>query len=206
MGMAFRRWRAIAWGAGAAFLCVALLLIADARSRALFRYRAEARDVVVPVTGVRTGALSGSFGDPRSGGRSHQGIDIFAPRGTEVVAATEGEVARVGQDRLGGNVVWVAGAGSRMYYYAHLDRFALGIQRGDPVRPGTVLGYVGTTGNARDTPPHLHFGVYPAATGFRAIDPAPWLRSRAHTRAGAPRAMDPAPWLKSRAHTRAAPK
>jgi murein DD-endopeptidase MepM/ murein hydrolase activator NlpD len=180
--MAKRRFRAVAWGVGALLFGLALLLIADARSRALYRYRAEASELVVPVEGVKAASLSGSFGDPRSGGRSHEGIDIFAPRGTPVVAATEGEVARVGRDRLGGNVVWVAGAGARLYYYAHLDRFADGIAPGDAVRPGTVLGYVGTTGNARGTPPHLHFGVYPAALGFRAIDPAPWLRERGRTR------------------------
>ena len=177
-GMIKRPWRFVIGGAAAVLLALAVAAILDARGRALWRYRAEAREVVVPVEGVAPRALSSSFGEPRSEGRHHQGIDIFARRGTPVVAAVEGEVTRVGQDRLGGNVVWVAGAGMRLYYYAHLEAFADGIAPGRAVRPGTLLGYVGTTGNARGTPPHLHFGVYPAATEFRAIDPAPWLKQR----------------------------
>ena len=133
--------------------------------------------VLVPVVGVRPDALSGSFGAPRSEHRLHQGIDIFAPRGTAVVAAATGRVVRIGWDRLGGNVVWMAGAGARLYYYAHLDSYREDLSVGETIRAGGVLGYVGTTGNALHTPPHLHFGIYPLATRFQAIDPYPVLRA-----------------------------
>ena len=127
----------------------------------------------VPVRGVEARALRDTWGGARSGGRRHEGIDIFAKRGTAVVSATEGVVLRVGTNRLGGQVVWVLGPGGQRHYYAHLDRYA-DIENGQRVRPGTILGYVGTTGNAAGTPPHLHYGIY--ETGG-AINPYPLLRS-----------------------------
>lgn len=132
----------------------------------------------VPVAGVARPSLRSSYGEPRSGHRSHQGIDIFARRGTPVVAACAGEVVRVGQDRLGGNVVWVAGGAARLYYYAHLESFRPGLHVGERVSSGTALGRVGTTGNARGTPPHLHFGIYPASHLFWPVDPTPLLQHR----------------------------
>ena len=75
-------------------------------------------------------------------------------------------------DPLGGNTVWVAGKPSTLYYYAHLDRFCAGLRVGDRVQAGEVLGFVGDTGNARGTPPHLHFGVYPLTHAFWPVDPA----------------------------------
>ena len=126
--------------------------------------------VAVPVDGVSIGQLRDSWGGARPGGRTHQGIDIFAPRGTPVRASTDGVVSRVGEDGLGGHVVWVLGPGRQMHYYAHLDRFA-DVHAGDIVRAGRLLGYVGTTGNARGTPPHLHYGIYERG----AIDPYPLL-------------------------------
>jgi murein DD-endopeptidase MepM/ murein hydrolase activator NlpD len=145
-------------------------------ARALIRYANEPAELLVPVAGVAPRALHSSWGEPRSGGRRHEGIDIFAPRDTPVVAAAAGEVVRVGQDRLGGNVVWVAGEGMRLYYYAHLSRFRGGLGAGEIVAAGDPLGFVGTTGNAVGTPPHLHFGVYPATHAFHAVDPAGLLR------------------------------
>ncbi len=125
----------------------------------------------VPVAGVGRTTLADSWGAPRSGGRRHQGIDIFAPRGTPVHASTDGLVWRVGQNRLGGNVVWVLGPGRQLHYYAHLDRFA-DVRAGQFVTAGTALGYVGTTGNARGGPPHLHYGIYGDGG---AINPFPLL-------------------------------
>ena len=113
-----------------------------------------------------------TWGAARSEGRTHQGIDIFARRGTPVIAATEGLVARIGENRLGGTVVWVYGPGRQRHYYAHLDRVAETLETGDRVAVGDVLGYVGNTGNARGTPPHLHYGIY--AMGG-AINPYPLL-------------------------------
>lgn len=129
--------------------------------------------LVAPLRTTRVARIRDTWGAPRGTDRTHQGQDIFAPRGTPVYSATEGYVTNVGQNRLGGNVVWVMGAGRRVYYYAHLDRHAEGLRAGDAVDTGSVLGYVGTTGNAQGTPPHLHFGVY--ALGG-AIDPLPLLR------------------------------
>jgi murein DD-endopeptidase MepM/ murein hydrolase activator NlpD len=164
-----------------AWLVVALVILSTSRTaRALVWYASDPIEVAVPVAGVPAKKLVGSFGAPRSEGRRHKGIDIMAPRGTPVVSATAGEVIRVGQNRLGGNVVWVAGEGMSLFYYAHLDRFRPGLAVGDSVRAGTVLGYVGTTGNAARTPPHLHFAVHPARRAFRAVDPVHLLKSRGH--------------------------
>lgn len=131
-----------------------------------------AQSVPVPVRGVAPRALVDTWGGARSGGRRHEGIDIFAKRGTAVTSATEGIVMRVGSNRLGGQVVWVLGPGGQRHYYAHLDSYA-DIAGGQRVRPGTILGYVGTSGNAAGTPPHLHYGIY--ETGG-AINPYPLLR------------------------------
>ena len=131
--------------------------------------------LALPVRGVRVRQVANTWGAERSEGRRHEGQDIFAPKGTPVYSATEGYVWRVGQNRLGGNVVYVVGAGGRGYYYAHLDAFAPEISAGDYVTTETVLGYVGTTGNAAGTPPHLHFGVY---TPGGAINPLPLLVDR----------------------------
>jgi len=131
----------------------------------------------VPVRGVEPRALRDTWGGARSGGRKHEGIDIFAKRGTAVVSATEGVVLRVSTNSLGGQVVWVLGPGGQRHYYAHLDRYA-DIENGQRVRPGTILGYVGTTGNAAGTPPHLHYGIYESGG---AINPYPMLRAKAAT-------------------------
>ena len=127
----------------------------------------------IPVHGVAAKALADSWGAPRSGGRTHRGIDIFAPRGTPVVANTRGLVLGVGWNRLGGNYVRMLGPGRQIHYFAHLDAFGR-FRRGDVVDAGDVLGYVGTTGNARGTPPHLHYGIY--ALPGQAINPYPILR------------------------------
>ncbi len=126
--------------------------------------------LLVPVENVHARDIADTWGEARSEGRSHEGQDIFARRGTPVSAAARGYVVRVGTNRLGGNVVFVLGAGGRGYYYAHLDGFASTTVRGTLVEEGTVLGYVGSTGNASGTPPHLHFGIY---TREGAINPYP---------------------------------
>lgn len=133
--------------------------------------------VALPVKQVRD-----TWQAARSGGRLHQGQDLFAPRKTEVYAATAGYVVRIGENTLGGKTVSVLGAGGRVYYYAHLADYAPALTVGDAVTPATLLGYVGTTGNARNTPPHLHFGVYTTAG---AINPLPLLRERPPARKGA---------------------
>ena len=126
----------------------------------------------VPVAGVSASQLADTWGAARSGGRQHEGIDIFALRGTPVVSATEGIVNRVGTNSLGGTIVGVIGPGREWHYYAHLEAHADGLAEGQVVAPGDTLGTVGTSGNAAGTPPHLHYGIY--RTGG-AINPYPRL-------------------------------
>ncbi len=131
-----------------------------------------------PVKGVNTSAIWSGFGAERDGGRrAHRGVDIFAPRGTPVLAATDGWVTRVETTRVGGNVVWMQPLfGNMRVYYAHLHE--QWVEPGDFVTAGQPLGAVGNTGNAVTTPPHLHFGVYVRQPGRRggAQDPADFLR------------------------------
>ncbi|GAA4022749.1 hypothetical protein GCM10022409_03170 [Hymenobacter glaciei] len=132
---------------------------------------------VFPVGG-RNDAAAGSFwGANRDGGsRRHEGIDIFAPRGTPAVAATDGFITRTGETALGGRVVWLADAAHGEHlYYAHLDKQL--VSPGQRVRAGDTLGLVGNTGNARTTVPHLHFGIYQSGRG--AIDPFPFVQRAA---------------------------
>ena len=134
----------------------------------------------MPVEGVSVASVTDTWGAPRGGGRSHEGQDIFAPRGTPVYSATPGYIYRVGTSTLGGKVVWVMGAGGRRYYYAHLDSWA-DIEEGQAVTVDTLLGYIGNTGNATTTPPHLHFGIYSGSrrTCDREVhDPLPLLVNR----------------------------
>lgn len=126
----------------------------------------------VPVRGVKPAALRDTWHAARSEGRKHEGIDIFARRGTPIQSSTEGIVMRVGTNRLGGQVVWVLGPGGQRHYYAHLDRFS-DVRPGMRIEAGRVLGYVGNTGNAASTPPHLHYGIYQPGG---VINPHPLLR------------------------------
>lgn len=141
------------------------------------RYDVELRrlpTLAFPVEGHGPGSIKSVFGDPREGGRrQHHGVDIFAPRGTPTVAGVDGVVSRVDTTRLGGMVVWLRDrARSQSLYYAHLD--AQTVVSGQRVRAGDTLGLVGNSGNARTTPPHLHFGVYRRGEG--PLDPAPFIR------------------------------
>jgi murein DD-endopeptidase MepM/ murein hydrolase activator NlpD len=130
--------------------------------------RLRANGLLIPVKGAKRERIEDSFDAPRDGGRRHDAVDILAPRGTPIISATDGVIARVGTNTLGGNTVWVTDADQRFtYYYAHLDRYAR-IKQGETVTRGTVLGYVGTTGNAPPDVPHLHFQV------MRITDPKRW--------------------------------
>ena len=141
----------------------------------------RALTLLVPVRGVPPTRIEDSFDAPRDGGRRHDAVDILAPRGTPVLSASDGTVRRVGTNALGGNVVWVADPQEHYaFYYAHLDRFAAGLKVGESVRRGTVLGYVGTTGNAPPNVPHLHFQI------VRITDAKSWW-------SGPP--VNPAPYL-----------
>lgn len=118
------------------------------------------RGLMVPVVGVSPWQIPDSFDAPRDGGRRHDAQDILAPRGTPVLAADDGVILRIGTNALGGNVIWAADSERRFaYYYAHLDHYARDLREGQKVRRGTVIGFVGTTGNAPPDAPHLHFQV-----------------------------------------------
>lgn len=118
------------------------------------------------------GPVSSPFGAPRDGGRrQHHGVDIFAPRNTPVKAAADGVISRVGNSPRGGRHIWQR-SGSRRLYYAHLEDFA--VRRGQRVKAGQTIGYVGNSGNASTTAPHLHFGVYDRWRG--PVDPEPLIR------------------------------
>ena len=119
-----------------------------------------ARRLTVPVQGVRRSQLRDNFSDTRSRGRKHKALDIMAPRGTPVLAADDGKVAKVSRNLAGGLAVYqVDPSGRIVYYYAHLENYAPGLKEGDRVKRGEVIGYVGTTGNAPESAPHLHFAV-----------------------------------------------
>lgn len=124
-----------------------------------------------PVAGKGNAAIQSFWGNPRDGGkRSHEGIDIFANRGTPVVAAVKGRVSRTGNRGLGGKQVWLReGLFGNSLYYAHLDSVIA--KSGQQVKLGDTLGLVGNTGNARTTPPHLHFGIYSGG----AKNPLPYV-------------------------------
>ncbi|MGH9456619.1 MAG: M23 family metallopeptidase [Thermoanaerobaculia bacterium] len=116
--------------------------------------------IAIPVAGVAKGALRDDFGAPRSRGRRHTAIDILAPRGTPAVAAIDGVILKLFESRNGGLTIYLADASrTTVFYYAHLDRYAEGLTEGARVARGSVIGFVGTTGNAPRDVPHLHFGV-----------------------------------------------
>ena len=119
-----------------------------------------------------------SFGAPRMMGtgyeHAHQGTDIMAPSGTPLLAAERGIITKMGSDVLGGTKIWVKGQSGTYYYYAHLSAFAEGMADGTLVEAGTVIGFVGDTGNAKGGAPHLHFEIHP--DGGPAVNPYPLLK------------------------------
>lgn len=126
-----------------------------------------------PVASKDNAAVQSIWGADRDAGRRrHEGIDIFAPRGTPVVAATSGRISSTGNKGLGGKQVWLRDAKrGNSLYYAHLDSIIA--RPGMKVSPGDTLGLVGNTGNARTTAPHLHFGIYKGYRG--AQNPLPFV-------------------------------
>lgn len=145
-------------------------LLADVSFDLRITAEASLASPVVPGAKQHIGSV---FGDPRDGGkRLHEGIDIFAARRTPVIAAANGTIDRVGDNRLGGKVLWLRPKDRQIsLYYAHLDTQL--VSPGQAVAVGDTLGLMGNTGNARTTPPHLHFGIY--APGG-AVDPLPFVR------------------------------
>lgn len=122
---------------------------------------------------VPNGSFINDWGFARSGGRTHKGTDVFAPRGSRLLAPDSGRVSLRSND-LGGIVIWLTGDNGVSYYLAHLDSYASGLSSGDRVDKAQVIGYVGNTGNARGTSPHLHIQLHPG--GGSAVNPFPTLR------------------------------
>ena len=119
----------------------------------------RARELMVPVEGIAPSHVPNTFSAPR-GNRRHNALDILAPRGTPVLAADDGRIHSMRRNAAGGIIIYLVDADERMvHYYAHLDGYRKGLAEGDRVRKGDVLGYVGTTGNAPESTPHLHFQV-----------------------------------------------
>lgn len=127
------------------------------------------RDLDIPVEGVDRDDLTRSFRDARSGDRTHEALDILAPRNTPVKAVEDGRIAKLFNSKAGGITIYQFDPSERFcYYYAHLEKYADAVREGERVRKGQVIGYVGTSGNAPKDTPHLHFAV------FRLSDSKRW--------------------------------
>jgi murein DD-endopeptidase MepM/ murein hydrolase activator NlpD len=144
---------------------------------------AELRDLagrlVVPVDGVTPDELVNSYDEPRGDGtRSHEALDILAPRGTPVYSATDGRLLRLYESEAGGLMVYAADATDRfVLMYAHLDAYAPGLVEGAPLRRLQLIGFVGTTGNAPPNTPHLHFAISrgrPSESWWRGVPVNPY--------------------------------
>lgn len=115
--------------------------------------------LVVPVQGVARSELRDSYDEAR-GASLHEALDILAPRGTPVLSAADGRVLRLFDSTPGGLMVYATDPSERfILFYGHLDAYAAGLSDGMPLERGQVIGYVGTTGNAPEGTPHLHFGI-----------------------------------------------
>ena len=138
---------------------------------------------VFPVYGPDA-SFSDDFQAARADTGWHHGNDIFAPVGTPVLAVTDGELFLVGVNTLGGNRLWLRDANGNEFYYAHLSAYSPLAFDGSKVKAGDVIGFVGTTGDAVGTPPHLHFEIHPRALlgmGYDGVvDPFPYLSAWRH--------------------------
>ncbi len=157
---------------------------------------------VFPVSGGGNKNIQGFWADPRdTGSRSHEGVDIFADRGTPVIAITDGIIESAGERGLGGKQIWLRDElfGKRIYY-AHLDKIA--VSEGEKVRIGDTLGFVGNTGNAKDLPPHLHFGIYKSKG---AVNPLSFIKKTEIQTSEMPSSLTKAITLKNNAEVRKGP-
>jgi murein DD-endopeptidase MepM/ murein hydrolase activator NlpD len=130
--------------------------VADADLREL-----RARSLEVPVYGIDREDIVSNFHDERGTDRKHEALDLLAPRGTPVLAAEDGRIEKLFTSARGGLTIYQFDPADRFcYYYAHLDGYAPGLKEGQAVTRGQVIGYVGTTGNAPEGTPHLHFAIF----------------------------------------------
>jgi murein DD-endopeptidase MepM/ murein hydrolase activator NlpD len=117
--------------------------------------------LLIPVAGVRAAQLTDTFNDSRDGTRRHEALDIMAARGTPVLAASDGTVAKLFTSVPGGLTIYEFDPTSTYaYYYAHLDHYAPGLAEGKAIKRGDLIAYVGSTGNASADAPHLHFAIF----------------------------------------------
>jgi len=127
------------------------------------------RRLDVPVRNAARAGLRDSFMERRGSTHMHEAIDILTPRNTPIVAVEDGTIAKLFESKAGGTTVYQFDPSTRyVYYYAHLERYADGLQEGHHVQRGQVLGYAGTSGNAPKDTPHLHFAI------FRLTDKKQW--------------------------------
>lgn len=142
--------------------------------------------LLIPVQGVDANALTDTFNDARSQGRSHDAIDIMAPAGTPVLAVADGHVEKLFTSERGGLTIYQFEPTGRLaYYYAHLQAYAPNLAQKQSIKRGDILGYVGSTGNASPQAPHLHFAVFILGPEKRwwegqAINPYPLLSGTAN--------------------------
>jgi murein DD-endopeptidase MepM/ murein hydrolase activator NlpD len=118
------------------------------------------RDLLIPVEGVKPDQLTDTFNNARAAGRRHDAIDIMAQRGTAVRAVDDGMIAKLFTSKAGGLTIYQFDPTQTFsYYYAHLDHYAPGLAERQAVTRGQLLGFVGSTGNASEDAPHLHFAI-----------------------------------------------
>jgi murein DD-endopeptidase MepM/ murein hydrolase activator NlpD len=132
------------------------------------------RQLAIPVRGVERDDLRSSFSEKRGSNRVHEAMDILAARHTPVIAVEDGTIARLFASQAGGTTIYQYDPSSAyVYYYAHLQRYAPGLEEGARVKRGDVIGYVGTSGNAPEDTPHLHFAI------FKMTDKKQWWQGTA---------------------------
>ena len=132
------------------------------------------RRLTLPVQGIKKDDLRSNFDELRRGSRRHEAMDILAPRNTPVFAVEDGKIARLFLSDAGGLTIYQFDPSEKyVYYYAHLEKYASGLEEGDRVKGGDVIGYVGTTGNAPRNTPHLHFAI------FKMTDEKKWWQGTA---------------------------
>ncbi|ATQ78022.1 hypothetical protein CR152_28580 [Massilia violaceinigra] len=116
--------------------------------------------LMVPVEGIKLSSLRDNFDQPRGADRHHEALDIMAPKGTKVLAVSDGKLVKLFNSKPGGLTVYQFDPSEKYaYYYAHLDRYAEGVKEGMELKRGDLVGYVGVTGNSDPNAPHLHFAV-----------------------------------------------
>lgn len=146
--------------------------------------RDTAGGLLIPVQGIDSSGISDTYDDPRGSDRVHEALDIMAPAGTPVLATADGVIEKLFDSDNGGLTIYQFDPTEKWsYYYAHLQGYAPDLAEGDHVKRGEVIGYVGSTGNANDAAPHLHFAVFELGPEKRwwqgtPVNPYPLLASR----------------------------